>query len=84
MNRLMLGRTKIKWYSENNQLKDLNRIVGKPTEFEWIIFPGFTTLGILGDIQKDECEPEQFKGRIIFMSMFNDIWREGKCRELLK
>ena len=49
-------------------------------EFEWI-FPGFTTLGILGEIQKYmtelQCEPEQFKGRIIFMSMYNDIvWGE--------
>ena len=44
-------------------------------------FPGFTTLGILGEIQKImtelQCEPEQFKGRIIFVSMYNDIvWRE--------
>ena len=46
-------------------------------EFEWKIFPGFTTLGILEEIQKFmtelQCEPEQFKGRIIFMSMYNDI-----------
>ena len=39
-------------------------------------FPGFTTLGILNEIQKMmadfKCEPEQFQGRIIFMSMFND------------
>ena len=44
-------------------------------------FPGFTALGILEEIQKMmtelKCEPEQFKGRIIFMSMYNDIvWRE--------
>ena len=40
-------------------------------------FPGFTTSGILDEIQKmmtkSKCEPEQFKGRIIFMSMYNDI-----------
>ena len=44
------------------------------------IFPGFTTLEILNKIQNMmaalKCEPEQFQGRIIFMSMFNDIvWR---------
>ena len=35
-------------------------------------FPGFTTLRIVGEIQnmmtEMKCEPEQFKGRIIFMS----------------
>ena len=40
-------------------------------------FPGFTTLEILNEIRKMvaelKCEPEQFQGRIIFMSMFNDI-----------
>ena len=64
-----------------NYLKDLNRIDGEPVEFEWKKFPGFTTLGILEEIQKImtelRCEPEQSKGRIILMSMYNDIvWRD--------
>ena len=46
-------------------------------------FPGFTTLQILAEIQtvmrEMICEPKQFKGRIIFMSMFYDImWRDSK------
>ena len=50
-------------------------------QFEWKIFPGSTTLGILGEIHKFmtelQCELEQLKGRIIFMSMCNDIfWKE--------
>ena len=54
---------KIKWYSENNYFKEMNRIDGMPTEFEW-----------MRDLQ---CEPEHFKDRIIFMSMYNDIaWDE--------
>ena len=69
-------KNKIRWYLENNHLKDLNRIDGKPTEFEWKIFPGFTTLlGLLEEIQKLmkdlQCEPEQFNDRIIFMSVYN-------------
>ena len=49
-------------------------------ELESNIFPGFTTLGILDEIQKMiselKCELEQFQGRIIFMFMYNDIvWR---------
>ena len=35
------------------------------------------TFGLLEQIQEfmnqQKCDPEQFKGRIIFMSMFNDI-----------
>ena len=45
------------------------------------MFPGFTTFGLLEQNQEfmkeRQCDPEQFEGRIIFMSMFNDIiWRE--------
>ena len=72
---------KIKWYFENNHLKDLNRIDGESMEFEWQLLPGFTTFGLLEQIQEfmkeQKCHPEQFKGRIIFMSMYNDIaWGE--------
>ena len=42
-------------------------------------FPGSTTLELVREVQKFMSkmgEPEQFQGRIIFMSMFNDIiWR---------
>ena len=49
-------------------------------------FQGFTTWRILDEIQKmmtaSKCESEQFKGRIIFMSMYNDIdWRKRGNRE---
>ena len=61
----------------NNHFKDMSRIDGRPTEFEWKIFPGITTLGLLKKIQglmRDlQCEPEHFNDRIIFMSMYNDI-----------
>ena len=74
-------KNKIKWHLENRYLKDLKCIDGMPTEFEWKIFPGITTLGLLEKIQslvRDlQCEPGHFKDRIIFMSMYNDIaWRE--------
>ena len=51
-------------------------------EFEWKIFPGFTTFGLLKQIQKfmedRQCAPEQFDDRIIFMSMFKDIAWQAK------
>ena len=55
----------------------MNRVDGEPTEFEWKIFPGFTTLGVLEEIKTSmtelQCEPEQFKDTIILMSMYNDV-----------
>ena len=48
-------------------------------EFEWNIFPGIITLQLVLDVQKfltQVGDPSKIKGRLIFMSMFNDIiWR---------
>ena len=64
---------------------------GEPIEFEWKNFPGFTGLEILHRIQYDlknlRIESEQFRNRILFMSMFNDIdiykrGNEDTCRTL--
>ena len=77
----------IQWYSDNNYFSELNRIDGQPMEFEWKIFPGFTTVGILNRIQQMmgelQCEPENFTGRIIFISMFNDIVWDTKGNDEL-
>ena len=57
--------------------RDYDGINGEPTEFEWNIFPGFTTLQLcdkISDLLSDMGQtPETFTGRILFMSMFNDI-----------
>ena len=45
-------------------------------EFEWNIFPGFSTLELDREVQKFMSkmgEPEQVQRRIVFMSTFNDI-----------
>ena len=51
---------------------------GESTEFEWNIFPGFTTLHLCDKISDLLSylgqSPETFTGRILFMSMFNDIF----------
>ena len=57
--------------------RDFDGINGEPTEFEWNIFPGFDTLQLCGKV-KDLLSrlgetPENFTGRILVMSMFNDI-----------
>ena len=57
--------------------RDYDAINGELTEFEWNIFPGFTTLQLCDKINYLLSDlgqtPETFTGRILFMSMFNDI-----------
>ena len=78
-------RNKIKSYSETNFFSELNRIDGKTMEFEWMNLPGFKTAAILKEIQNKmgelQCDPADFKDRIIFMSMFNDIEWEARGNE---
>ena len=72
--------------SETYYFSELNRIDGKSMEFDWKIFPGFTTAGIVNEIQKMmgelQCDQADFKGRIIFMSMFTDIVWDAKKNTL--
>ena len=73
------------WIKSSQSYRNFDSIDGEPTEFEWNIFPGFNTLQlsdkvksllyILGDT------PENFTGRILFMSMFNDISCRTKDNE---
>ena len=67
-------------------LKMLDTIDGKPMEFEWNMYPGITTLQLVQEVRKfvgEMGEPEHFQGRIIFMSMFNDIKFETMKRNAL-
>ena len=67
---------KLSWFKDSSQCRTLDTIDGEPMDFEWNISPGSTTLELVREVQKFMSkmgEPEQFQGRIIFMSMFNDI-----------
>ena len=69
----------------DERYRDYDGINGEPTEFEWNIFPGFTTLQLCGkvtDLLSNLGQtPETFTGRILFMSMFNDISCDNKGNE---
>ena len=58
--------------------RDYDGINGESNEFEWNIFPGFDTLQLCGkidDLLSDLGQtPATFTGRLLFMSMFNDIF----------
>ena len=68
---------RLTWFKSSREYRDLDKIDGEPIEFEWNIFPGFTTFQLCHKVQKLllrlNVTPENFTGRIIFMSMFNDI-----------
>ena len=58
--------------------RENDAVSGETTEFEWNILPGFTTLQLCDKISNLLSSlgqtPETFTGRILFMSMFNDIF----------
>ena len=68
---------RLAWFKSSPEYRNLDRIDGEPIEFEWNIFPGFTTLQLSHKVQELLLRlgetPKNFTGRIIFMSMFNDI-----------
>ena len=76
---------RLTWFKSSSEHRVLDTIDGEPMEFEWNIFPGFTTLQLCNKVQellsKMSEEPEEFTGRIIFMSMFNDISWGSKDNE---
>ena len=74
---------RIEWITSSH--RDFDGNSGEPIEFEWNIFTGFTTSQLYGKV-KDPLSrlgetPETFKGRILFMSMFNDISCDKKDNE---
>ena len=68
---------RIEWITTSQSYRDYDGISGEPTDFEWNIFPGFDTLQLYGKVNDLLSRlgetPETFTGRILFMSMFNDI-----------
>ena len=68
--------------------RDYDAINGESTEFEWNIFPGFTTLQLCDKINDLLSylgqTPATFTGRILFMSMFNDIFCDRYDDECLR
>ena len=65
------------WITTSQSYRDFDGIDGEPTKFEWNIFQGLDTLQLCGKVKsllsRFGEKPENFTGRILFMSMFNDI-----------
>ena len=65
------------WFKSSPEYRNFDRIDGEPMDFEWNILPGFNTLQLSDEVKSLLLRlgetPENFTGRIIYMSMFNDI-----------
>ena len=68
---------RIGWITTSQSYRDFDGIDGEPMDFEWNIFQRFNTLQLSDEVKSSLLKlgetPENFTGRIIFMSMFNDI-----------
>ena len=68
---------KIEWFTQSREYHELDSIDGEPVVFEWIIFPGYTTVQLLQEIhrtmEEKRIQLEQFENPTMFMSMYNDI-----------
>ena len=73
---------RIAWIITDKSYRNFDRINGEPTEFEWNIFPGFTTLQLCGKVtdllSRLGETPETFTARILFMSMLTTFLVERK------
>ena len=82
-------KNRIEGVTTDKSYRDYDGINGEPTEFEWNIFPGFTSLQLCGKVtdllSRLGEAPETFTGRILLISMFNDIScdRKGNKEECL-
>ena len=76
---------RIEWITTSQSYRDYDGISGEQTEFEWNIFPGFTTLQLYGKVtdllSRLGETPETFTEKFLFMSMFNDISCDKKDNE---
>ena len=72
------------WFKSSPEYNALDKIDGEPMEFEWNIFPGFTTLQLCHKVQellsRLSATPQKFNGRNIFMSTNN--WEDSSRKQL--
>ena len=69
LNATKLGKTELQEQEPRGDYSDFDDIKGEPAEFEWNIFPGFTTLQLcdkINDLLSSLGQtPEKFTGRIL-------------------
>ena len=63
----MTWEDRLTWFKSSSEYRALYKIDGEPMEFEWNIFPGFTTSHLVREVQellsRLSVQPEKFTGR---------------------
>ena len=76
---------RLQWFKSSPDCRNFDRIDGEPMEFDRNIFQGFNTLQLSEEVKclllRSGETPENFTGRIVFMSVFNDISCGSKDNE---
>ena len=76
---------RLEWFKTSHEYRNFDGISGEPTEFERNIFPGFNALQLCDKVKSLLSRlgdtPDNFTGRILFMSMYNDISCGSKDNE---
>ena len=76
LNATKLGRTELREYEPREATEIM--MLSTESRLKWYIFPGFTTLQLCDKVSNLLSSlgqtPESFTGRILFMTMFNDIF----------
>ena len=49
---ISVWKRQLEWFKDSPQYRTLNTIDGEPMEFEWNIFPGFSTLQLVSKVQE--------------------------------
>ena len=79
---------RLTWFKSSPEYRALDRIDGEPMEFEWNIFPVFSTLQLCSKVQESlsrlSVEPEKFTGRLIFMSIVNDTHGDLRTKQRMR
>ena len=65
---------RLTWFKSSSEYRALDRIGGEPMEFEWNRIHHIAALPQSPSVTvKIDCNTRKNAGRIIFMSMFNDV-----------
>ena len=66
---------RIDWITTDKSYRDYDGINGEPTEFEWNIFPGFTTLQLCGSHRSTEQLKRNTRNFLKKNSLYVDVQR---------
>ena len=62
------------WFKDSPQYRTLDTIDGEPMEFEWNVFPGFTTLQLVDEVQWGMFMSSALESSVFMGKSYSDSW----------